>query len=147
MIKKTLFKAWDKITNEWYDDTNLLVVGLDGEITNCWNGELMEDYTDRIELLRVSDLKSKNGQELCEGQVVCWNDKKDIYTVEFGEFGVPNVEEQEYQDVAYGFYLKPQHDLKGIAPFNMTIPLNTKYAAEMTVLGHVRENPELLEVD
>lgn len=91
--------------------------------------------------------KDKIGNEIIEGNIVSWQDKEDIYSIEFGEFGVPNFEEQGYQDWAIGYFLKPQHNLKEVEPFNMTIPLNKVYASEITVIGNIYDNPELLESD
>lgn len=93
---------------------------------------------------RCVELKGEIDIEFCEGDVVTLSDPKDIWSIEFGEFGVPNVEDQGYQDYAFGYYLKPQHDLKEIEPFNMTFPLNTTYASQLTIIGNIYDNPELL---
>lgn len=92
-------------------------------------------------------LKDKNGVEIFEGDIVQHSDDpKDISIIRFGEFGVPNLDEQCYQDTAIGFYFENASDLKNVEPFNMTIPLNSRYVQGVKVIGNIYENLELLEV-
>lgn len=71
MSRGIKFRAWDKQTNNWYDDSNQsLVINLDGSVTNCWNGELMEDYTDRIILMKDTGLIDKKSTAIYEGDIV-----------------------------------------------------------------------------
>ena len=150
MSREIKFRAWHKKYKEMYEVTRI-----DWEAEFVWvkyYDDDREEWFSReehfadLELMQYTGLKDKNGVEIYEGDIVKWMDERDVYSIEFGEFGVPNFEEEGYQDLAVGYYLKPQHDLKEVEPFNMTIPLHKKYASRMEVIGNIYENPELLEV-
>lgn len=123
MIK---FKAWDKQNNEWYDDhSSELVISLDGKIRKCWNGELMTNITDRIELMLCSNKTDKFDNEIMDHSIVKYNDK--LYLIKFDgtEFYAQS-------------YLNTGQDNP-----NDFFGEGTYHACE--VVGHAFENPELLD--
>ncbi len=100
---------------------------------------------DKYILMQSTGLNDKNGVEIFEGDIVRHSQLiTDISIVRFGEFGVPNVEDQSYQDCAIGFYYENASEFKDIEPFNMTVPLNSDYVKDVLVIGNIYENPELL---
>lgn len=108
--------------------------------------ELYDIYLSDVILMQSTGLKDKKGVEIYEGDIVRHSKiSTDISIVRFGEFGVPNIEEMEYQDMAVGFYFENASDLKDVEPFNMTIPLNNLYVEGIEIIGNIYENPELLE--
>ena len=126
MNREIKFRAWDKEANSWYDDSNQhLVINLDGTLTNCWNGELMEDYTERIILIPFTGLKDKNGVEIYEGDIVeCFNDGLSEVLFRKGSFGTLT-----YTSRGVDFYT-----------------FNEVYGA-CEIIGNIYENPEWLEVE
>src|SRR5699024_5692881 len=98
---------------------------------------LMKKY--QSNLMQYTGLKDKNGTEIYEGDVVQFDGN---YEVRFGEHGVPSLEDEEYVDLANGFYLKAQHDLKNVEPFGLDIPLNKTYALHCKVIGNVFDDWE-----
>lgn len=145
MAREIKFREWDKQRGtisygerEDFDD----IVGFRFKHTENIDGDLSKERV----LEQYTGLKDKNSVEVYEGDVVQYRDnKRDIYEVKFGEFGVPDVESERYIDSAVGFYLVVIGKLKNVAPFNMTIPLNEHYANSYAVIGNIHENPELLE--
>jgi len=122
------FRAWDKNTKEWYlDKKQGLVVGLYGDITNCWNGELMDDYTDRIILLQYTGLKDKNGVEIYEGDIL-ETDKGYIQKVEH------ITETIDGTTYVSGFYAWDEEKHTWMAIDNTD-----------KIIGNIYKNPELLE--
>ena len=149
-MREIKFRVFDKelkrmhIIGEGQHDSLTFYEG-DVEFYNLQNGEgggKFGAYT----LMQYTGLKDKNRKEIYEGDIVKHSATiSDISIVRFGEFGVPNIKEQCYQDRALGFYFENASDLKDIAPFNMTIPLNTQYTSNVEVIGNIYENPELME--
>ena len=69
------FRAWDKKKNDWFDDDDgELYIQPNGNINFGWNGEVMDDYTDRVILLQYTGLKDKNGVEIYEGDFLMAGD-------------------------------------------------------------------------
>ena len=101
---------------------------------------------ENIVVMQSTGLIDKHGFEIYEGDIV--RDSKvvdDISIVRFGEFGVPNFEKLEYQDIALGFYFEDASEYKDVSPFNMTIPLNSCRAEDVEIIGNIYQNKELLE--
>ena len=66
-MRELKFRAWDKKINDWFDDdSGELYIELNGNINFGWNGEVMDDYTDRVILLQYTGLKESNGVEIYE---------------------------------------------------------------------------------
>lgn len=102
-------------------------------------------HSETFSLMQSTGLKDKNGVEIYVGDIVRHSHiVTDISIVRFGEFGVPNMEEQSYQDCAVGFYYENASEFKDIEPFNMTVPLNSDYVKDVLVIGNIYANPELL---
>ena len=134
MSREIKFRAWDKKTNSWYDDSNQhLVINLDGTLTNCWNGELMEDYTERIILLPFTGLKDKNGVEIYEGDIVQIKD----HSFQREPDGYTGIEID-------GFYPVTYTESMELVAGQWLLMHQLPY---VTVIGNIYENPELLEVE
>lgn len=98
-----------------------------------------------VSIMQSTGLHDRNGVEIYVGDIVRHSEvATDISIVRFGEFGVPNIEEQSYQDCAVGFYYENASEFKDIEPFNMTVPLNSDYVKDVLVIGNIYANPELL---
>lgn len=130
------FKAWDKNTHDWYDDSNqYLVICLDGKIFNCWNGEVMEDYTDRIVLLKYTGLRDKNNIESCEGDILYAVDIKNPYFWKQHSSGKCVIEWQDGSFVTrYKNQQYPDSMLESAECFD-----------KFEIIGDIYDNPELLE--
>lgn len=101
-------------------------------------------WFNELVLMQYTGLKDENGVEIFEGDIVRHSKiSTDISIVRFGEFGVPNIEEMEYQDMAVGFYFENASDLKDVEPFNMTIPLNNLYVEDIEVIGNIYDRNHL----
>lgn len=156
MIPK--FRAFDKehkmmceVTLIRFSDVQYMSVkyriNKNGKKIDEWSN-LDDDACGTCVLMQSTGLKDKNGVEIFEGDIVRHSKiSTDISIVRFGEFGVPNIEEMEYQDMAVGFYFENASDLKDVEPFNMTIPLNNLYVKGIEIIGNIYENQELLEVE
>ena len=147
MIPK--FRAWDKRRKEMWKVATLHIEDEYADLfkTNIYENPFNDPWAkfEDVILMQSTGLKDKNGVEIYEGDIVRHSQvATDISIVRFGEFGVPNMEEQSYQDCAVGFYYENASEFKDIEPFNMTVPLNSDYVKDVLVVGNIYENPELL---
>lgn len=126
------FRAWDKKRNDWFDDEGSLYIELNGNINFGWNGEVMDDYTDRVILLQYTGRKDIEGKETYEGDIV--NNGRHTYLVRFGEFSDSD-DFQRPTTRQTGFYIVDTHT-------DETFPF---YSLMYRVVGNIYENPELLE--
>ena len=114
------FRAWDKKKNDWFDDDDgELYIELNGNINFGWNGEVMDDYTDRVVLMQYTGKKDVNGVEIYEDYILaCYGGFTDL-----GCTLQANVEVEDIYEMAF------------------IIRNCDKYE----VIGNIHENPELLE--
>ena len=119
-MRETKFKAWDNKTSDWFDEADgNLYVELNGNIGFGWNGEIMDDYTDRIVLMQYTGKKDVNGVEIYEDDILaCYGGFTDL-----GCTLQANVEVEDIYEMAF------------------IIRNCDKYE----VIGNIHENPELLE--
>lgn len=124
------FRAWDKKKNDWFDDGGSLYIELNGNINFGWNGEVMDDYTDRVILLQYTGLKDKNGVEIYEGDFLMAGDAY-LGVIKYhstrAQFIGKNIGETFQEDEYDTLYTK-----------------NGRFNSAK-VIGNIYENPELLE--
>lgn len=123
------FRAWDKKKNDWFDVEGSLYIELNGEINFGWNGEIMDDYTDRIVLMQYTGLKDINGTEIYVGDII-----KDV-----GKGNVCEVRYDWYEDVKVSTYLQMGvylYDGYETSPF---------YRLNYEVVGNIWEDGDLID--
>ena len=130
-MKQVKFRAWDKKKNDWFDDDDgELYIELNGNINFGWNGEVMDDYTDRVILLQYTGLKDKNGVEIYEGDFLMAGDAY-LGVIKYhstrAQFIGKNIGETFQEDKYDTLYTK-----------------NGRFNSAK-VIGNIYENPELLE--
>lgn len=136
-MKDIKFRAWDKKKNDWFGDYGAdLYIELNGYINFGWNGEIMDDYTDRIILMQYTGLKDVNNVEIFEGDIV-----KRTYLD--GMFGRTHIGEVVY-DKEYTRYVisKPQ---KYTEPKTEDIRNTLSDRITYEVIGNIYQNKHLLE--
>lgn len=135
-MREIKFRAWDKKKNDWFDDEGYLYIELNGNINFGWNGEVMDDYADRIILMQYTGLKDKKGVEIYEGDIL-----KRTYLD--GMFGRTHIGEVVY-DKEYTRYVisKPR---KYTEPKTEDIRNISSDRSTYKVIGNIHNNPELLE--
>lgn len=137
------FRAWDKKKNDWFDEYDgELYIELNGNINFGWNGEVMDDYTDRVILLQYTGLKDSNGVEIYEGDILKCTSR--IYT-NLGATGTgeyeENIKQVIWKDDSWGTRIISSNlTSKGAEKSGLVI--SAKYAE---IIGNIYENPELLE--
>ena len=126
-MREIKFRAWDKEDKEYTSWEWLLKRRYNQDYIRDHedpHGPVLSIHTDKnIELEQFTGLHDKNGKEIYKGDIVFskdWNPEKQVVTFDRG-----------------GFCLK--YDGSGYYP-------DIKYAEQMTVIGNIHENQELLEV-
>jgi uncharacterized phage protein (TIGR01671 family) len=152
MSRQIKFRVWDENYKKWVTEDYVLFP--DGKPAwGTWEYGFFKIDSDFINekglvVEQFTGLKDKDGKDIYEGDIVQFHgNSDDLAIVKFGEFGVPEIDTEEYVDVAIGFYYEPKGSLSNIAPFNMTVPLNKSYANLGEIIGNIHENPELVEAD
>lgn len=120
MIPK--FRAWDK-----KDKVIREVTAIDWSIdlVEFMNGAIERDI-ENVEFMQSTGLNDKNGVEIFEG---------DIFAEGFGRYVVA------WEAEGGRWALKLVHD------FEDTFYLGMRNSKDMTLIGNIYENPELLEVE
>lgn len=123
MIPK--YRAWDS-----YDEKMVAVLSIDFENKVAYveqeNGDRYDIHFDNLKFMQSTGLKDKNGVEIFEG---------DIFAEGFGRYVVA------WEDKGARWALKFVHD------FEDAFHLGIRNSEEMTLIGNIYENPELLEVE
>jgi len=122
-MREYKFRAWLKETKEMIQAYD---ISWDKEMINtdgAWR------YFDEIELMQYTELKDKNGVEVCEGDIVHCK----------GHFS------------GYGWFDTGEHDYDfiGVVTYGGGgYRINSKHIDEyyFEVIGNIHDNPELLEV-
>lgn len=114
------FRAWDKKKNDWFDDEGSLYIELNGNINFGWNGEVMDDYTDRVILLQYTGRKDSEGKEIYEGDIL----QSEHYF--------------KYQMVFKG-------DCWRCEPLKRNVFKNRFIGRDLKVIGNIYQNKDLLE--
>ena len=118
-MRESKFKAWNSKKNDWFDDNEGdLYVELNGNINFGWNGEIMDDYTDRIILMQYTGRKDSEGNEIYEGDIL------------------QNEHHFKYQVVFKG-------DCWRCEPLKNSGFKNRFIGRDLKVIGNIYENPEL----
>ena len=130
-MKDLKFRAWDKKKNDWFDDDDgELYIELNGKINFGWNGEVMDDYTNRIILMQYTGLKDKNGVEIYEGDFLMAGD---------AYLGVIKYDSTRAQFIGKNIGETFQED-----EYDTLYTKNGRFNSAK-VIGNIYENPELLE--
>jgi len=124
MSREIKFRAWDKVMNEMFYDSelsngDLLVIHMDGRL------ELSDDDTYKVgdfELMQFTGLKDKNGKEIYEGDIFV---SRGLCTA---------VVEWEKEGRFLGFTIGGERKI---------IYINREPKVE--IIGNCFENPELME--
>ena len=131
-MREIKFRAWDKERKEWVKQTgNPYIFPFEGRVAMICAGSSTghisdEDYSEYYELLQYTGLKDKNGTEIYEGDVVkldSWEGVQQIVFIE-GAFCLAD---------KHGLYVGDIHYI------------NHADKNQATIIGNVRENPELLK--
>jgi len=118
-MREIKFRAWDNKAKEWLEPEHFAVMG-DGEVFSYGSfddtGGLMNPK--ETTLVQYTGLKDKNGKEIYEGDIVQWLDI----------------------DYAHNELIEYKADMCAFTLDGSFI--NTK--KELTIIGNIYENPELL---
>ena len=133
-MSKPSFRAWDKITKQYYavkgleydDDGNLDEVYLAGVKISESNPVFNLRKPNDVVLEQYTGLKDRNGNEICEGDIVLdYYDGEDAFIVEWDKDTVS--------------FILTDTDNMICVNFDNYFP-----DKELEVIGNIHENPELL---
>ena len=124
MNRQIKFRAWDKDENKFVKGVD---ISLGGVTTYPYNDS---DLTANVILMQFTGLLDKNGIEIYEGDVLRWNDSRNL-EVRWGSVGWVL-----YSDLFKSF---GHPDGSTCQEFN-----TYGYVPKSEVIGNIYENPELL---
>ena len=125
-MREIEFRAWDKEKKMWtnwkcYDNMFYFM----DKNTGVW---IRDDEFKRFILLQYTGLKDKISKEICEGDIVIWDNK-------IGYIGFLK------QEMGYCIILKDTDFRLG----HRNIGNGYDFNADIEIIGNIYENPELLE--
>jgi hypothetical protein len=130
MTREIKFRAWDEINERWLEISSLQISL--GKVNAVW--ELAEENElyglHQVRLSQYTGLKDKNGEEIYEGDII--NSGGRTEEVRWSEDGNGLSRDEELAPPV-GFWL-----FQG----SWGHPLSRRH--ELTVIGNIYENPELL---
>ena len=138
-MRNIKFRVWDTLAKRYiYPDSRgqgHYSMSLNGVFYNLQNGSGGDEYI----VEQYTGLKDKNGKDICEGDILS-DDKVHVLCEDYSMKSLYVV------DYADGTYKNPflYQSLNGSKFFKLDRAKNRDYA-EMTIVGNIMENPELLQ--
>lgn len=121
MNRETYFRAWDTYNEAWADE--YLAIAEDGHVIEIKDDGTTEYWKDRFIIEFGTGLKDKNGEEICEGDIIrCHGNDR---------FIAPVIR----HDNSGGFCWVSCYKEECFIP----------ESDEVEVIGNIHENPELLK--
>ena len=131
-MREIKFKAWDKKNKTMHDEIQLQhSVGKWSAMPYGTNSKRLENFI----LLQYTDLKDKNGVEMCEGDILGVPNPTIKYVIKFGEYHY-NIDYDTCEN-GVGFYMETvgnEEEKRCLENINY-----------IRVIGNMYENPELLK--
>ncbi len=146
-MKDIKFRAWNKITKDMMVITNIYFIDKGSRLEGVGNLVTKWDI-EHIELMQYTGLKDKYNKEICEGDIVEFEDyvSENLFyyrdpwkrTVRgqivfvHGRFDIMPLQNDRENDL-----IKSEYSFKGL--------FLSDYASKMSVIGNIYNHPELLE--
>ena len=132
-MREIKFRYWNKQAKKYHYGQVQVLSCLSQQTTGLYDHE-----SDGCRFEQYTGLHDKNGREIYEGDVVCFDDSESggdriVYAVEFGG-GTYDSGVYPFQ----GFYLKPETE------YGWHEDHSKMFNGSLEIIGNIHENPELL---